>query len=645
MKTINLALFMLLTVAVYAQKMEGFTDTKNASKSLQIAQQFINGEQYEKAYHQLRHTVKIKENFAIAYRELGKVCLELKKYQESYEAFEKSFELDSKLSRAAFFECGEAYFKLAQVDKAQFYYDKYETLKGTDYANKEKESGLELTLDQLLEERKKNCAYIASIDLAYTDIQPTNLGKSINSDKDEYLPTTTSDGMQIVFTRQKSKDNEDVMISHFVKDRWSKSRSFGKEINTKQNEGMAKFETHGKAFYFAGCMRTDTEGGCDIYRAELENGEVSKVSRVEGNLNSESWDSQPSITCDGQFMYFSSSREGGIGGADIYVSHLQNDGDWSVPQNLGGNINSEGDEEAPFVSSDGNTLYFTSNGHEGQGDGDIFISRKIDGNWTKPINLDYPINSPAKELGFYVQGDGKTAFFASAKIGGEGGLDIYSIELPEQFRPNPMVHLEGIVKNRDTNEPISTKVVIGRKDQKWITRSDENGWFFICLPGNQGYSFQVDEEGFKYYIEATFLEAQENVEPVKQEIFLEPILKPQVELVSKGEAVTEKRIQIFFDFDSYEVNKEALIELKKLASFLQKEDDWAVEVVGYADSKGNFEYNKILSQKRAGAIVEYLKNEGIEIEKVVRNEGKGSIKSKDMDDTQFRRVDIVLKKF
>ena len=645
MKTLQIVALVLLGYSSIAQPGNGYSDTKNASKSLQIAQQYINGDEFEKAYHQLRHTVKIKENFAVAYRELGKVCLELKKYDESVEALQKSFKLDDKLSRAAFFECGEAYFKLGEVEKAKEFYTKYKELKGSNYANKEKESGLELTFDELLEERNRNCMYIASLDKMYTDIQPVNLGKSINSDHDEYLPTTTSDGEQIVFTRQKSKDNEDVMISHFVKGKWTKSRSFGKEINTKNNEGMAKFETHGKAFYFAGCLRSDTEGGCDIYKAELENGEVSEVVRVEGNLNSASWDSQPSITCDGRFMFFSSSREGGKGGGDIWMSRLGKNGEWSYPENLGGTINTEGDEEAPFVSSDGQTLYFTSNGHDGQGDGDIFISRKINGKWSAPLNLDYPINSPAKELGFYVQGDGKTAFFASAKLGGEGGLDIYTVELPEQFRPNPMVHLEGYVKDQYTEEPISASVTIGREKDKWNVQSDENGWFFICLPGNKGYSFQVDREGYKYYIEAAFLEAQDNATPVKQEIFLTPVQPPKAELVAKGEPITEKRIQIFFDFDSYTINETALEELKKLSKFLHEEDDWQVEVVGYADSKGNFEYNQVLSKKRAGAIVEYLKNDGIKIEKVVRNEGKGSISAKNKKDIEFRRVDVVLKRF
>ncbi len=638
------AFLILLFYSSVAQTGDGFSDTKNASRSLQIAQQFINGEEFEKAYHQLNHTVRIKDNFAVAYRELGKVCLELKKYEESYKALEKSFELDNKLSRAAFFECGEAYFNISNIEKANYYYTQYEALKGTNYVNKGKESGLELTFDMLLEERKRNCNYITNLDKAHTDIKPVNLGNSINSDHDEYLPTTTSDGEQIVFTRQKSKDNEDVMISHFMKGEWSKSRSFGNEINTKKNEGMAKFETHGKAFYFAGCMRNDTKGGCDIYKAELSAGEVTKVSRVEGNLNSEYWDSQPSITCDGRFMFFSSSRIGSIGGADIWMSSMQNTGEWSFPENLGSSINTEGDEEAPFISSDGMTLYFTSNGHEGQGEGDIFISRKINGKWMTPINLDYPINSPAKELGFYVQGDGKTAFFASAKIGGEGGLDIYTIELPEQFRPNPMVHLEGFVKNSITEESVAAKVIIRRENEQWIANADKNGWFFICLPGNKGYSFQVNKEGYKYYVEAAFLEAQENVFPFNQQIFLEPILAPQPELVSKGIPVSEKRIQIFFDFDSYSVNRNAKAELDKLSQFLLEDEDWKVEVVGYADSKGDVEYNKILSKKRADAIVDFLKKDGIKIEKVVRNEGKGSVSEDDKTDTEYRRVDVVLKK-
>jgi outer membrane protein OmpA-like peptidoglycan-associated protein len=630
----------VLSLSLSGQTHKDFVETNSATKSLQIAQRLISLREFEMARKQLEHTIKIKNDFAVAYRELAIVLLELNYLPEAVEAYEKSFELDSKLSRAAFFECGEAYFRMNNPEKAEEYYIKFKEYDEKKYANKEKESGLEYTYSQFLDERLANCAYIANIDSTQLLPTPINLGPNINSDLDEYLPTITSDGIQLVYTRQIKKHNEDVMISQWKENAWQNSKPFGKAINTKSSEGMAKFETHGRSFYFSGCMRSDTEGGCDIYQAILEDGDVSEVRRVDGFLNSEFWDSQPAITCDGKYMYFSSSRDGGMGGADIYVSVLDERGYWGAPKNLGPTINTKGDEEAPFISTDGYTLYFSSNGHPGQGEGDLYITRKQRGGWTTPENLGYPINTPAKELGFYVQGNGKTAYMASARGGGEGGLDIYTFDLPEDMRPDPMVHFEGYVKDEDTGAGIETNVVISREDEIWVMQSDKEGWFFTCLPGNRNYSFQINHDGYIPYINNFHLGAQDNITPHQEQIFLLSLPKPEVK--KEKVAVRQKQVQFFFDFDSYDLTDNAQKELEGLVGYLKKNTEWKVEVVGYADSKGNAQYNKILSKKRAGTIVNYLKKEGINIDNVIRNEGRGSVKDKKENDMQYRRVDVIL---
>ncbi|MEM9918588.1 MAG: OmpA family protein [Bacteroidota bacterium] len=647
MKNLILFIGLCLLQTSQAQPSAEFFETNSAKRSLQFAQQLINKKKYPQALKQLKHTIKIKDNFAVAYRELGRVQIELNDLEGAIEALEKSFDLDEKLSRAAFFECGEAFFQLNDLEKAKYYYQKYREMEGQSYVNRSKESGLETGYDLLLKQRDQNCAFIAKMDTANVYDYPVRLGNAINSVHDDYLPTITADGNQLVFTRQGKRDDENVMISEWKKGKWQSSRSFGSAINTKKNEGMAKFEAHGKAFYFAGCMREDTEGGCDIYQATLQDGEVQEVHRLEGELNSHFWDSQPAITCDGKMMFFSSSREGGIGGADIWVSKLSRDGEWSLPQNLGTQINSEGDEEAPFISSDGKTLYFSSTKLPGQGDGDLFVSRFQGGKWTHPVNLGYPINSPAKELGIYVQGDGQTAYFSSARRDGNGGLDIYQVKLPENLRPDPIVHLEGYVVDATTGEPINTHINIGREGQKWFVESDEKGWFFLCLPGNKGYSFQVEEKGYEYYIGAQYLEAQDNAIPATVEIALLPVAGGRSEFVAKGVGeITEKRIQFFFDFDSYDINSETMTDLKALTSLLHEEEDWKVEIVGYADNSGDVKYNQQLSEKRAKAISSYLKRNGITINKVIRDEGRGSIgdKTNKEESKQFRRVDVILRK-
>lgn len=639
-------LLLLLCPLLWGQTtFQEFKATKNAKESLRLAERMMNQEDYETAARQLKHTVKIKDNFAVAYRLLGKSSLEIGEYKQAIDALERSFELDDKLSRAALFECGEAYFKNGDPELAMYYYNRYAKMKDNRYTNVKKESGLEISYDLMLEDRKRNCNYIFNIDTTQVYNEPVLMSKAVNSKHDEYLPTITSDGKKLVFTRRNKKKNEDIFFSQKKNDQWENGKAYGNSINTDKNEGMAKFETHGKTFYFAGCLREDTEGGCDIYKAIIRADEEVEVTRLEGRLNSDGWDSQPSVSCDGTKMFFTSSRADGLGGGDIYMSTIQANGMWGVATNLGSVINTKGDEEAPFIANDGKTLYFTSTGHAGQGDGDLFISRFKDGYWTAPINLGPSINSPSKEIGIYIQGDGKTAYFASARKGGLGGLDLYYAELPEDLQPIPMVHLEGLVTDKETLEPISTTIRISSSEEKFVTQSDEAGWFFICLPGNKGYSFQIMEDGYEYFIDAQFLDAQDNTSNHQAALQLVPQKDGKKVAVRRGIPIREKRVQFFFEFDSFQLTQKAKVELKELSTLLNRDKEWKVEIVGYADSSGSDSYNKKLSERRAKSIVEFLGQYGVTIDKVVKAEGAGSIAGEYKEDSrQSRRVDVVLRK-
>ncbi|HFB99534.1 MAG TPA: tetratricopeptide repeat protein [Phaeodactylibacter sp.] len=646
LKFVYIFILFLVTQSVLAQGDKDFHATSNAKESLRIAERLMNKGKFEAAAKQFEHTIKIKDNFAVAHRLLGKVYLEMGEYKKAITAYEHSFEIDDKLSRAALFECGEAYFKLGDPELAMYFFNRYEKMKDLNYTNVKKESGLEITYDLMLKERKENCQYVLNLDKSMVMDEPFRLGKNINSKYDEYLPSVTSDGQKLIFTRKRKDQDEDIYLSKKENNQWKKGKAYGNSLNTDKNEGMARFEMHGKAFYFSGCMRSDTEGGCDIYKATLQKDDVIKVTRLEGHLNSHEWDSQPSISCDGTKMFFASTREGGHGGGDIYLSSLLPNGEWGVATNLGSVVNTEGDEEAPFIANDGKTLYFSSNGHPGQGDGDLFISRFENGQWTTPINLGYPINSTGKEIGMYVQGNGKTAYFASERIGGTGGLDIYTFELPEDLRPIPIVHLEGFVLDKNTKAPIATKVSISNSDENFTAYSDETGWFFLCVPGDKGYSFQINQQGYEYFIDAQFLDSQDNTSSSQVTMELVPKNDVKTVAVRKGSPIREKRVQFFFDFDSYELTVKAQNELKELSKLLNREKDWKVEVVGYADKTGSAAYNKKLSEKRAKSIVNFLEKYEVSISKVIKTEGLGAIAGSPYDNTgsQSRRVDVVLRK-
>lgn len=652
--TLTLA-FLALPFVLLAQEFD-YVKTNSARQSLRIAQDLINQRAYEKAKKQLKYTIKRKEDFAVAYRELGKVHMELDEYVDAAQIFEASFDLNGNISRAAYFECAEAFFKSNDIQKALYYYKKYKDLKGKKYTNKKKESGLELDYDKLLPVREGNCYYILNmgeetVPFAYAE----SLGDGINTEKDEYLPTVIEAGQRLVYTQRAKGKDEDIMVSTLNdKAIWKSGRKIGYKINTENNEGMAKFAAHGKTFYFAGCEREDSEGGCDIYEAELVDGEVSQVNRMEG-LNSDFWDSQPSITCDGKFMYFSSSRPGGLGGADIWMSEMQANGEWGAARNLGESVNTPFDEESPFIATDGETIYFSSDGHEGMGDGDLFISRKTaKGAWTKAQNMGAPFNSQCKELGIYIQGDGQTAYFASSRFGGKGGLDLYRTVLPPELRPTGIMPVEGMIIDAETQEPISTEITITRKGAKQILQSDEKGWFFTCLVGNKGYSFQVEEQGYEYFISAVFLPASNSEQATPVLIKLEkPKPKPRPKLKRQARkpdtAPSEQRtirVLVYFDFDAHKLKELDKKRLNNIVKLLQKEHGWKVVVVGYTDNVGNAEYNKKLSEKRATSVVNYLKGGGVQIDNIIKKEGKGAL-GDERDNAQKRlnrRVEVVLTK-
>ncbi len=648
-----LLVLMLLVSQAFGQGRQNKSQAKNARASLGIAEQYIAIGDYEKAKNQLRHTLKLKEDFAVVYRLLGKVLSQLEDYDEAIKAYEASFNLDSNISRAAYFECGEAYFKLGEFESALFYFNEYRSKKDTKYANKSSESGLEVGYDELFKIRMENIQYVLRSQANGVENLPKNLGPSINTVNNEYLPAISNTGKRLVFTRDVKGRNENILTSSYnrtVKD-WSTARKLDNRVNSNKNEGMAKFAADGKVFYFTSCNRPDSDGGCDIYSASLDMfGEVTTVNHING-LNSSFWESQPCVSCNGDVIYFSSIRPGGYGGSDIYSSELQEDGTWSEGKNLGPYINTAADEEAPYMATDGKSLYFTSDGHQGQGDGDLFVSRLENGNWTEAANLGYPINSQGKELGVFVHKDGKTIFFASARAEGNGGLDIYQYELPEEFRPKVMNNIYGFIVDDVTNEPIQVGLKIYREGEKYDFNSDERGQFFTCLKQNKAYTFHVEKEGYKPFMSAVFLGANEDNEPSAVEIRLIPENEKKVEekpkekpytLIKKPKDIV-KIVSFYFDTNSSTLNLQTQAKLDDLASIISENvDKWSIEVVGFADHTGSAEYNKKLSEKRATSVADYLNFSGIPI-KNVRQEGKGAIASSTgMEMNKNRRVEVIL---
>jgi outer membrane protein OmpA-like peptidoglycan-associated protein/Tol biopolymer transport system component len=641
-KAIVTSVFLLVLAQVHCQNNDIVT-TNNAKQSLVIAQNLLSKGDNQKAIKQLKHTIKIKEDFAIAHRLLGKAYYDTGQFENAADALERSFDLDRKLSRAAFFEAGDSYLRLQGTEKAEYYLGIYQEMKGKRYANAEKESGLEKSYDLYYESKLNNLAYIESLDTTNTSIKIYPL-TNVNSEDDEYLPSLSNDGRYLLFTREVDKVQEDIFITERTETGWGDANENPILINTSKNEGMAKFEPHNRKVYFAGCQRSPDRIDCDIYESEFKDGQLESETKADEKINSTAWDSQPSVTCDGKVLFFASTREGGIGGSDIWFSTKDEKGNWSYPQNAGVNINTEGDEEAPFIAKDGAHLYFTSNFHPGQGEGDFFVSTKENGHWGAPVNLGYPINSPGKELGLFVMDDTEHIYFASEREGGKGGLDIYFAQMPEISRPEKVFPVVLKVIDKTTKEIIPNQAVVVGYDKKNIKHtSDEEGNIYMCLQANKAYSYRISREGYKFYVEAHFLE--EYILTAAQTLYLE-IEPKQVKPEYEGEdRHTKTIVQVYFDVDSAEIPESDFEKLDRIARLINKYDDWDVNVIGFADNTGNKDYNYKLSQNRADTVIAYLATKcSQKIEQKINSSAQGAVNGNltEEEKRQSRRVDVIL---
>jgi len=294
---------------------------------------------------------------------------------------------------------------------------------------------------------------------------------------------------------------------------------------------------------------------------------------------------------------------------DIYRTRIQ---PWRAAglcaQKLVPNINTPGREESVFIHPDGQTLYFSSDGHTGMGGLDIFMSQKDEnGEWGKPINLGYPINTYNDENSILISSDGKYAYFASDRDGGYGGLDLYYFELPDEFRPKPITYLKGIVYDAETKQKLRAafELIDVDNDSTIITSfsNDVTGEFLVALPSDKNYALNVQRDGYLFYSDNFSLKGFfSKLEPFLKDIPLQPI--------KIGERIVLRNI--FFELDKYELQSESITELTKILDFLNKNKKLSVELSGHTDDQGSDEYNQELSEMRAKAVYEYLVLHGID---------------------------------
>ncbi|MBC8475315.1 MAG: PD40 domain-containing protein [Bacteroidetes bacterium] len=497
------------------------------------------------------------------------------------------------------------------------------------------------------------------------DFKPVNLGPNINTERPEYFPSLTADDQTLLFTRDVIDANavgaghqEDIWFSQKNGDQWDLSNPISTNVNSIYNEGAPTFSADGKYVIFVGCEfgeRGDFEygegrtgkGSCDLFASEKEGSNWSKPFNMGAPINTGNWESQPSFSSDGKTLYFIRGKvrfkqRRNPGEQDIYMTQIQDDGSWSLPKKLSDKINTPGREESVQIHPDGQTLYFSSDGHPGMGSLDIYLSRLDEtGQWGKPENMGYPINTFKEENSTLVSSSGEFAYFASNRDGGEGSLDLYSFVIPESKRPIKTTFMKGKVYDVETKEPLAADFqLIDLKTGVMSKRSVANrgnGEFIVALPINKDFALIAEHDGYFFYSENYSIDKlAKNEDGFLVDVPMRPIKKGAPFVLEN----------IFFDSDLSTLKPESITELNKLLDILNKNEDLSIELGGHTDSDGNDAHNLELSQNRAKAVVDWLIERGVDKTKL-KYKGYGESKPRVENDTPQnkalnRRTEVII---
>ena len=596
-----LAMFALAPTQLFSQKLS--TTSNRAIRFYESGMNNFNLLDYEEAEAELKKAISIDKDFLEAYMLLGDVYRTTEKFNEAIEIYGRVIVMDVEKYPEALYFLGLSYFELADYSRALARFQKF--LRYGSSGGRAEDAGF----------LRACCIFSINAMKHPVPFEPVNLGGGVNSPNNEYINSVRPDELQLYFTRRQIEDDdirkgEDFYFSNrpTVVDTWDLARKLKPPINSSGDEGALFITPDGRFLLFAGCHRPGGYGSCDIYAAKILGGKTSDPINLSPPVNTNAWETQPSLSPDGRSLYFVSNRAGGKGKSDIWLTRLQDNGEWSKPENLGGTINTKGSEMAPYIHPDGQTLYFSSDGHVGLGGMDLFVSRMDStGNWTGPVNLGYPVNTPSDELNIIVNAWGDKAYISSNQHDGMGGYDIFEFQLFGPAKPIASTFMKGVVRDKVTKRPLEAYFsLIDLSNGKEIVRSfsdPASGEFLVCIPTNHQYALNVSAEGYLFYSENFALKG---LTSVIQPFFIDVELTP----IKKGETMILRNI--FFLTDSYQLKASSSAELNKLIGFLNHNPGLKVEIRGHTDNVGDVDYNIGLSGKRAKSVYDYLIENGID---------------------------------
>ncbi len=606
-----------------SQQRKYATENPKAIKEFENGLKCFNNRYNEKALQYMDNALDEDPAFADAQIMKGTIYESMSNSEKAIEAYRKALLMNPDYFPNTFYTLGKLEFKATQFDSAKVHFEKFLTYKDI-------RSELATRADLYL----RSAVFAVYAVRHPVPFEPVNMGDSINTSAEEYFPAITADGKTFLFTRKlrspdeygRMIDQEDFYVSTFTNNHWTKAQPIS-EINTTGNEGAPALSADGQYLFFTACAalggnldqgaypgHRKGKGSCDIFISKKVGDKYREPRNLGEPVNSGLWESQPSFSSDGRTLYFirASRDKDGKGNRDIFMTHINDSSQWSVPVPLSDKINTPGNEESVCIHPDDQTLYFSSDGHPGMGGLDIFMSkRQPDGSWGEPVNLGYPINTADDENSLLVSPSGNVAYFASDRKGGKGLLDLYQFDLYKEARPEMITYMKGKVFDANTKQPLFASFeLIDLATAKPVIRSTSNsgnGEFLVCVPAGKNYALNVSKDGYMFY--------SENFEVKNPKSAKDPVLKDvAMHPIKAGESVVLKNI--FYETGLYNLKDESKAELGKLVEFMNKNPKVKIEISGHTDNVGTKQSNQVLSENRAKSVVDYLAGKGIESSRI-----------------------------
>lgn len=550
------------------------------------------------------------------------------------------------------FALAQCYQYKGDYEKAIQYYKKLDGC--VDYDN-------EIDLSKELQKRIDDCTYAIAhkVEQVNDKVFVVNAGRTINTEMPEYVPVLTPESELIFTSKRKDTPNEEInyldgkyfesmYITKIDSSGYTKVRRytipdyFFRSHFAKHHESIISISPDGKKLF--------TFKDNKIYEIGIKERVQLKPKKLLKTINFNYYQNHAYVSKDGKTLLFTSDASSGLGGNDIYESHKNEKGDWGKPVNLGSTINTSFDEEAPYLTDDGLTLYFSSRGHQGYGNFDIYKSNLIDGKWTTPENLGEPINSPGHDIFMIHDSSSSIGYFSSSRNGGFGDMDIYKlIYLDKIDKQCPTSNKSGIALTiKDENLTDYRNTIETSIPANYRILSYE--WNVNDIPvQNNKSNFENDYTTFgKYLVNSKIVALCDTcLTPIISCLSVENEFKDLTILA--GNTVNENELEVtslkdftgalsdkqltsigfnttplLFDFNKIEIRNDALEILAPNIEVLLKNPDLKIDIIGYSDVRGAPLVNKIVSYLRANNVRKSLLKNGVKNNQIKSVTGKGA---------------------